>query len=170
MQQGDVPASDAPPAAEQLQLLCVDVAEHRCGLPLENVLEIHPAVQLAPLPDAPDVVLGLLNRRGRALPVIGLRRRLGLPTRSLLASDRLVVLQLPDREVALLVDAAVDILAVSATSVDEAVPRSAEALRSQGVAVLPDGLLVVLDVESFLSSTEAAELDGALERATTVPA
>lgn len=171
MQQRDALGSAAAaPAAEQLQLLCVDVADHRCALPLEHVLEIHPAVQLEPLPDAPDVVLGLLNRRGQAVPVLGLRCRLGLPARSLLAADRLVVLQLPDRELALLVDAALDIVTVPSAAVDEAVPRAADAVRSQGVAVLPDGLLVVLDVEKFLSSTEVASLDAALHEAARVHA
>lgn len=171
VQQSEDPStSEAAGAGRQLELLCVDVADHRCGVPLEHVVEIHRAVQLSPLPDAPDVVLGLLNRRGRVVPVLSLRRRLGLPTRSLHATDALVVLQVPEREVAVLVDAAVDIVAVAVASIDEAAPRSAEAFRSQGVAVLPDGLLVVLDVQRFLSLTEVAELDEALERAATVRA
>jgi purine-binding chemotaxis protein CheW len=148
----------------QLHLLCVDVAAQRCGLPTEAVVEIHPAVQLAPLPDAPEIVIGLVNRRGRALPVLDLRRRLGLPPRQLQVADRLVVLRLPDREVALLVDAAVDVLTVEATLVDEAVMRSTQALLSQSVVVLPDGLLVVLDVASFLSSTDVVALDEAMQQ------
>jgi purine-binding chemotaxis protein CheW len=151
----------------QLHLLCVDVAGQRCGLPIEAVVEIHPAVQLAPLPDAPEIVAGLVNRRGRALPVLDLRRRLGLPPRQLQVADRLVVLRLPDREAALLVDAAVDVLTVAAALVDEAVMRSTQALLSQSVAVLPDGLVVVLDVASFLSSTDVAALDAAMQQALT---
>jgi purine-binding chemotaxis protein CheW len=148
----------------QRQLLCVEVAGHRCGLPLEVVVEIHGAVQLAPLPDAPEVVVGLANRRGAPVPVLDLRRRLGLPARSLRLEDRLVVLRLPEREVALLVDAAVDVLEVPAAAVDQAVVRASDAVRSQGVAVLADGLLVVLDVATFLSSHEAAALDEAMQR------
>jgi purine-binding chemotaxis protein CheW len=151
----------------QLHLLCVEVAGQRCGLPAEAVVEIHPAVQLAPLPDAPEIVLGLVNRRGRALPVLDLRRRLGLPPRRLQVADRLVVLRVPDREVALLVDAAVDVLTVEATLVDEAVMRSTQAALSQSVVVLPDGLLVVLDVGSFLSSTDVEALDAAMQQALT---
>jgi purine-binding chemotaxis protein CheW len=147
------------------RLVVVDVAGHRVGLPLDAVVEIHRAVQVAPLPDAPDVVLGLVNRRGAALPVLDLRRRLSLPTRQLHPDDHLVVVQLPEREVALLVDAAVDAVAVAAADVDEAVATSTAATYSHGVAVLPDGLLVVADVQRFLSSDESLRLDEALAAA-----
>lgn len=159
------PVDGPAPDGDRVQLLHVEVADHRCGLPLGDVVEVHPAVRLAPLPDAPDLVVGLLNRRGRLLPVLDLRRRLGLPTRPLQVEDRLVVLHAGGRDVALLVDAAVDVLAVPAAAVDRAVTATAEALRSSGVAVLPDGLLVILDVVTFLEPGEALALDRALDRA-----
>lgn len=147
-----------PPATRQL--LVVEVAGHRCGLPAAAVVEIHPAVQLVPLPDAPEVVVGLVNRHGRALPVLDLRRRLGLPARPTRLDDHLVVLRLPDRVVALQVDAAVDVLAVADAAIDEAV--TAQAARSGGAALLDDGLLVVLDLAAFLSGDETVALEAAL--------
>jgi purine-binding chemotaxis protein CheW len=157
---------DLHPASDDLaDLLHVEVDGHRWGLPLDSVVEIHPVVQLAPLPDAPEVVIGLLNRRGHVLPVLDLRRRFGLPTRPLQVEDRLVVLHADDRDVALLVDAALDVLAVPSSAVDRAVTQTAAALRSAGVAVMPDGLLVVLDVATFLEPAEALVLDEALRRA-----
>lgn len=153
-------ALDGDPDATVLELLVVEVHGHRCGLPVGAVVEIHPAVQLVELPDAPEVVVGLMNRRGRALPVLDLRRRLGLPARPIRPDDRLVVLSVPGREMALQVDAAVDVLTVPASTLD--VAAAAEAVRSQGVAVLPDGLLVVLDMATFLSPGEAAALEAAL--------
>lgn len=150
-------------AAATLQLLCVEVATHRCALPLDVVVEIHPAVELVSLPDAPEVVVGLANRRGSPVPVLGLRHRLGLPTRPLKVEDRLVVVDLPERRVALLVDAALDVITVPSSALDEAVTRSADAVRSSGVVVLHDGLVVVLDVATFLSFEESEALDAALQ-------
>lgn len=148
----------AQPATRQL--LVVEVAGHRCGLPAAAVVEVHAAVELVPLPDAPEVVVGLVNRRGQALPVLDLRRRLGLSSRPTELDDRLVVLRLPERLVALQVDAAVDVLTVSDAAVDEAV--TAQATRTRGAALLDDGLLVVLDLAAFLADDEAAELEAAL--------
>ena len=148
-----------------LQLLRVDVAGHRCALPTQVVVEIHAAVRLVPLPGAPDVVVGMVNRRGRTVPVVSLRRRLGVPPRPERKDDHLVVLRLGERELAVLVDAAVDVVDVPAATVDHAVARANESLLSQGVAVLPEGLLVVLDATAFLSPGEFSDLDHALQRA-----
>jgi purine-binding chemotaxis protein CheW len=156
MDQGAVAGTEVPAR----QLLVVEVAGHRCGLPAAAVVEIHAAVQVAALPDAPEVVLGLVNRRGEALAVLDLRRRLGLRTRPTALDDRLVVLRLPDRHVALQVDAALDVVAVADAAVDEAV--TAQATRTHGAALLDDGLLVVLDLATFLSQDEAVELEAAL--------
>ena len=148
------------PMAEQLQLLLVEASGHPCGLPIEAVVEIHPAVHLSALPDAPSVVVGLVNRRGTAVPVLCLRRRLGLAARALHADDHLVVLQLADRQVGLLVDAAVEVLSVPAGDVDAA--ATADATHSCGAAALGDGLLVVVDLATFLSPAEAEALDESL--------
>jgi purine-binding chemotaxis protein CheW len=156
MEQGAVAGAGLPAR----QLLVVEVAGHRCGLPAAAVVEIHAAVQLATLPDAPEVVLGLVNRRGEALVVLDLRRRLGLRTRPMSLDDRLVVLRLPDRHVALQVDAALDVVTVADAALDEAV--TAQATRTRGAALLDDGLLVVLDLATFLSQDEAVELEAAL--------
>lgn len=158
LQTADGRTGEPAPLVAPRELLVVEVAGHRCGLPLDAVVEIHPAVLLVPLPGAPEVVLGLVNRRGQALPVLDLRRRLGLPVRPTRLDDRLVVLRLPDRQLALQVDAALDVM--TAPSVDETV--MAHASRSGGAAVLTDGLLVVLDLAAFLSSDEAVALDDAL--------
>lgn len=159
----DVPhdPADVPgPDAAERQLLVVEVAGHRCGLPLDAVVEIHPAVELVPLPDAPDVVVGLVNRRGSPLAVLSLRRRLGLPDRLLQEDDHLVVVRVPDRDVALLVDVAAELAAVPVVDIDRAAATGA--VHARGVAVQRDRLLVVVDLSAFLSLAEAARLEHSL--------
>lgn len=160
----EVPLAAGAPE-RSVSLLRVDVDGQRCALPLGAVLEIHAAVQIAPLPDAPASIAGLVNRRGCPLPVLDLRRRLGLPAQPLRASDHLVVLQLPGREVAVLVAEAVDVLEVPSHAVHEAAAATPEAVLGRGVAVLPDGLLVVVDVAAFLSAEESELVDAAMRQA-----
>lgn len=148
------------PAPDERELLVVEVAGQRCGLPLDAVVEVHPAVEVVPLPDAPDVVVGLVNRRGSALAVLSLRRRLGLPDRPLQEDDHLVVLRLPDRDVGLLVDVAAELAAVPLVDIDSA--AASGAVHTEGVAVQRDRLLVVVDLSAFLSVTEAALLEHSL--------
>ena len=158
------PDDEVDSATPARSFLVVRVGDHRCGLPVEAVVEIHPAVALTPLPDAPEVIVGLVNRRGSALPVLSLRRRLGLPLPALQSSDCLVVLTLPYGPVALLVDAAVDMLTIAADDISENTPASAQAAYTRGVAVLPDGLMAIVDLEAFLRPDEAAALEQALDR------
>lgn len=160
---------DAPPGGgspeQSVSLLRVAVAGRHLALPLDGVLQIHAAVQVAPLPGAPACVAGLVNRHGRPLPVLDLRRRLGLPAEPVRASDHLVVLQLPAQEVGVLVEQAVDVLEVLAASVHEAAAVTPEAVLGRGVAVLPDGLLVVLDLAALLSAEESELVDEAMRQA-----
>lgn len=160
------PPSDDGSTGPSREFLVVTAAENRCALPVDSIIEIHRAVALTPLPGAPDVVIGAVNRRGTVLPVLGLRRRLGLPTRPLRPDDCLVVLALPHREVAVLVDAALDTVSIPALDIHRDVASAAHAAYTSGVAVLPDGLLAVVDLEAFLCAAEAAALEQALSRST----
>lgn len=160
-----VPGRGAPvDPTDDVRLLVVEAAGHRCGLAVAAVVEIHAAVRLAGLPDAPEVVVGLVNRRGSPMPVLSLRHRLGLAPREVRLDDHLVVVQLADRQVGLLTDAAVEVLSVPAADVDALATTGAA--YSSGVAVLPDGLLVVVDLSAFLSAAEAVALDQCLAEVT----
>lgn len=143
-------------------VLVVTVGKHRCGLLAGEVDEVHRAVEIVPVPLAPDVVEGVVDLRGQVIPVIGLRRRLALPHSAVRPSDRLVFVRLPSRRVALRVDAVLDLMRVQQTGGVQAV---VDAPHLQGIARLDDGLLLIHDVAAFLSSEESASLDEALEHA-----
>jgi purine-binding chemotaxis protein CheW len=65
----------------------------RYALSLEVVERVVPALELTPLPTAPDIVQGVFNLHGRIVPVMNLRRRFGLPERAIELSDHLIVAQ-----------------------------------------------------------------------------
>ena len=84
-------------------LLRVDGREH--ALPLGCVVEVVRMAALAPLPDAPAFVLGLLDLRGRVVPVLDLRRRLGLSAPEPGLSTPICVVEAGGRLVGLVADA-----------------------------------------------------------------
>jgi purine-binding chemotaxis protein CheW len=138
-----------------LELLVFEVAGRRYGLPATDVREIVRAVPPVSLAGAPVVVEGVINLRGRVLPVLDLRRRLGLPARPLEHTDHFVIVRAGDRLAALRVDRAVDLVRVAAEDVDEVegVAR---------VARLPSDLVPLQDLHALLSPAETAALDRAL--------
>lgn len=149
-------------AHDEVALVVVDVGGRRCALPADRVLEIHAAVTPIPLPGAPDVVLGVVNRRGDVVAVIDTRRRFGLPSRNAAISDCLVFVEACGRTMGLLVDAALDLSVVARRDIDVAATSTVDAAYASGVVVLPGQLAMIADLDAFLSAREAMALDEAV--------
>jgi purine-binding chemotaxis protein CheW len=151
-------------AVGALQVLVVHVATMRCGFVLDDVIEVLPAVQMAVLPGAPEVIGGVIDLRGALVPVLDLRRRLGLPARPPHHDDHVVVCSVGPRSVAVWVDRAEDLLTVASRDL---VPLDgvAQAGYLPGAIRRDDGLMLVYDVRSFLAADEALRLDTALSSA-----
>jgi purine-binding chemotaxis protein CheW len=143
-------------------VLLVTVEGQRYALPLEDVRELVRAARLTPLPRAPAVVEGLLNLRGELLPVLDLRRRFRLPPRPLSSSDHLVIAQAGARRVALRVDRAEGLLPVEPRLLDTSPAELPGVGYVAGALKLPDGLVLLHDLRTFLSEAEALALEEAL--------
>lgn len=145
--------------AVQLVVFCVGGQRH--ALRVEAVERVTPAAEVTPLPGAPHVVLGAIDVAGRILPVFSLRRRLRLPDRPLQLSDVFLIARTARRAVALLVDSVQAVRTAPAAAVDAAM--LAPGLQTvEGVLRLDDGLLLIHDLEDFLSREDERALDAAL--------
>ena len=140
-------------------MVCLD--GERLALPLESVVEILPAMAYTPLSTAPEIVTGVVNLRGTPLPLLDLRTRLGGGRRPPRPDDHVVVCRVRDRSVGVWLDHVTGLAEIES---DGMVPVSevADARHVDGVALLPDGTVLVFDVTSFLSADEALCLDGAV--------
>lgn len=151
------------------RLLVFGLDGQRYALALAVVERIVRAVELTPLPNAPSTVLGVIDLGGTVLPVLSLRRRLGLPAREICPEDHLVVARTTGRLVALVVDEAHGVIEQPETA---SVP-SAEIILGledlKGVARRDDGLIVIYDLDRFLSLDDADNLDRAMSHEFTHP-
>jgi purine-binding chemotaxis protein CheW len=148
--------------ADQVELLVFELAGMRYVLELGSVREVLPAVLIAPLPQAPPVIEGIIDLRGELVPVYDVRVRFGLPARALNRDERLVIAWTGSRVVAFRCERAEWV---------EQVPRSLieapDAVRGAGrhiagVARMPDGLVLIQNLDAFLDEAETVELDAAL--------
>lgn len=149
---------DGSPAVD---VLVVSVSDRLVAFPLGDVEEVLPAAAVTELAHAPAVVRGLLNLRGAPLPVIDLRTRLGLGSRAAHPDDHVLVCRTVDRTLGVWVDRADAVRQLEATTVaplDERTP----APHFAGAAMVEDGVLLVSDVDLFLSPDEASELEEAV--------
>ena len=131
----------------------------RYAVSLEVVERVVPAVELTPLPNAPDIVLGVFNLQGRIVPVMNTRRRFELPEREIQLGDHFIVAQAGRRIVALVAD---DTQGIVEKAPEEVI--STEAFLSdlpyvRGVIRLHDGIVLIHDLARFLSLDEAQRLD-----------
>jgi purine-binding chemotaxis protein CheW len=135
----------------------------RYALPLPAVDRVVRIVAITPLPKAPDIVLGVVNIQGGVIPVINMRRRFCLPEREAALTDQLVVAHTARRPVALLADAVPDIIACPAQNLIAAGHIVPGVEYVEGVVKLAGDLILIHDLDKFLSLEEEVLLDRALE-------
>lgn len=145
-----------------LHLLAFAVGPERFAVRAGLVHETVRAVTVSAVPDAPAVVEGAINYRGRVIPVVDVRRRIGLPTRPLSPAQHFIIVEAGPRSVALRVDRALELITVGADAIESSAQAVPGAHYTEGIARLPDGLLVLHDLERFLSLDEGRSVDAAL--------
>jgi purine-binding chemotaxis protein CheW len=145
-----------------VDLLRFDVADHRGALFLDDVVEVVRAMTITPLPSSPGVVEGVIDLRGTILPVVNLRPRLGADMRDLAVTDRFIVVRAERRSIALRVDEADEVVLIAKAEIDEAMQDLGDRGMLAGAARLPDGVVLIFDIDAFLTATEHDALDAAL--------
>lgn len=145
---------------EQLVVALLD--GRRCALRIPAVERVARTVEITPLPKAPEIVLGVINVSGRIVPVINVRKRFRLAEREAGLGDQLLIARTARRTVALPVDAVIGVLPCSAEMVTakEAIVPGLEYL--EGIAKLEDGMILIHDLDKFLSVEEETGLERAL--------
>jgi purine-binding chemotaxis protein CheW len=137
-----------------MNLVAFEIDGRRWALELGTVERVLAMVAIGELPRAPDGVVGAVNVHGEVVPVLDLGARFGLEARERGPEAQLVLARTATRRVAVPVDQALGVL--EADVIAEAAPPVA------GVAALEDGLLVIHDLEAFLSAEQEAQLADAL--------
>jgi purine-binding chemotaxis protein CheW len=144
------------------QLVPFVLDDRRYALHLEVVERVIPAVEITPLPKAPEIVLGLINLKGRIIAVLDIRRRFRLPHRETELSDHFIIARTSRRTVALPVDSAGGVTQVLDEEISEAAAILPALEYVEGAVKLKNGILLIHDLEKFLSLEEETALDGAL--------
>jgi len=143
-------------------LLVFRVEDQRYALDVSIVLRVLRMMEVAPLPDAPGVVSGIINVAGRLIPVMSLRRRFGIEERESLLSDVLVLARTRALTVALPADGIDGLVARLPSTVVPAGQIAPGITHVAGVIKLDDGLVMIQDLDAFLSMAERTKLQRAM--------
>jgi purine-binding chemotaxis protein CheW len=157
-----LPASPRSNDNEQWVVFCLDAG--RYALPLSAVERIVPAAYITPLALAPPVVLGAIDVEGSILPAFSLRHRLGLPERAITPAHQFLIARTAHRRMVLVIDAAQGVIQQPLASMIDAASIVSDLAHISGVVALEDGLVLIHDLEQFLSPQEVAALDQAMSQ------
>jgi purine-binding chemotaxis protein CheW len=129
------------------------------ALPIEPIVQIIEMVTITPIPQVNHSVEGVINVRGAAVPVINLRRHLGLPEAKLQLHTPIILVQTGERMVGLIVDQVSDVLNVNAgqiTCPSDLLPDGlSDAPLLRGLIQSPAGAVLLLDLEHLWASNPA---------------
>ncbi len=139
---------------ELLQLVGFHVGGEEFGIDILRVQEIIRAQQLTRVPNSPEFMEGVMNLRGKIIPVIALRKRFGLEEAPPDKQNRIVVVEIQGTVLGFIVDAVSEVLRIPADTV-EPPPRLGLVEREyvSGVGKLGDRLLILLDANRLMSGS-----------------
>lgn len=143
-------------------LVVFKISDHAFAVGVAAVEQVLRAVEIEPVPEAPRGVRGVINLRGRIVPVFDLWARFGQPAREVRSSDHLIIARTHWRTVALLVDAVVGVVDRRDARVTPASEILPDLECISGVMKTDGGLVLVHDVEKFLSIEDHNALQLAL--------
>ncbi len=146
---------------DMLQLVSFKLGDEEFGVDIMQVQEIIRMQNITSVPNAPDFVEGVINLRGRVIPIIDLRKRFGLEQKDHDKATRIIVVKVDEITVGLVVDEVSEVLRIPKETVEPPPPIVAgvESEYISGVGKLEDRLLILLDLSKTLSKEEKASLE-----------
>ena len=148
---------------ELLQLVSFKIADEEFGVDILSVQEINRMSQITKVPNTPDYIEGVINLRGRIIPVIDLRVKLGMARKEHGKNTRIVVVELNGQTLGFIVDEVNEVLRIP-KEITEAPPDMVGGMNSDyitSIGKLEDRLLILLDLEKILSTSELNVLETA---------
>jgi purine-binding chemotaxis protein CheW len=147
-------------AVDLQQVVVFELSGEVYALDILHVNEIIRIQPVTPVPGAPEYIEGLINLRGRVVPVVDLRKRFGLRTRDIGDRSRIIVVQVSDDIVGAVVDAVSEVITVSPEVVEPAarVVTGLDAEYIRTIAKVEGQLVAVLNPDKILEYSDSEEM------------
>ncbi|MFT5806411.1 MAG: purine-binding chemotaxis protein CheW [Moritella dasanensis] len=147
---------------EVLQWVTFKLENEIYGINVMQVQEVLRYTEIAPVPGAPNYVIGIINLRGNVVTVIDTRVRFGLMPSEVSENSRIVIIEAEKQVIGILVDGVAEVVYLRSSEIDMApsVGTDESAKFIQGVSNRDGELLILVDLNKFLSDEEWDELSG----------
>ncbi len=147
--------------AELLQLVTFNIGKEEFGVDILHVQEINRMTHITKVPNAPHFVEGVINLRGRVIPVIDLRLKLKIEKKEYDKNTRIIVVEVENKTIGFIVDSVNEVLRIPA-NLTEAPPDMVSGIESEfikSVGKLEDRLLILIDIQKIILNNEMKKLE-----------
>ena len=150
---------------KDLQIVGFRIGNETYGVRIGSVREIVRVPAITSVPSAPETVEGVINLRGKIIPVVDLRKRFGQPEIKPDKKNRILVVELENKLVGLIVNAASEVLKIAPSEIEPPgnVFSEGESSYVTGVGKLKGRLIILLDINKLLQRSEVKRLEEVAE-------
>lgn len=143
---------------KEIKVVCFNLANEEFGLDVSRVLGVNPMMEIYHVPKAPDFVEGVIRIRERVIPVIDLRKRLGMETIKYSRKARIVIAKVSGVRLGIIVDGISSVIDIPTQNVEPPSDVLDHASLLKGVGKLEKRLLLLLDLDKILEAEEVQTL------------
>ncbi len=147
----------------KVQLVVFTLDNQRFALLLSTVERAIRIIEIVHLPKAPDIVMGVINLHGMIIPVVNIRNRFRLPQREINLNDQLIISNTKKRHLAILVNSVLGVFEFPEKKIVSADKILPDIEYVEGVAKLEEGIILIHDIDKFLSLEEEKAIDEAVK-------
>lgn len=143
------------------QYVVFKLGKEEYGIDIMNVREIVQYQESVKVPNSPDFIEGIINFRGKVIPIVCLKKRFGMKDRAIDANTRIIVINLNDKQIGFLVDEASQTVRLDDSNIDPTpdIIAGIERKYITGVGKPDNRLIILIDLEKVLTEDEKEKID-----------
>lgn len=147
----------------EIKLVVFKLAEEEFGAPINQVREIHRLVEITRVPRAPRFIEGVINMRGKVMPVIDLRKRFDLPMDAAAEQQRIMEVEVEGQIIGMIVDNVTEVISLPMAAIEPPPAMIADIGGDYltGVGKLPGRIIIMLNFNKILSAQETHQIEQA---------
>ena len=147
---------------QENKFLTFNIGKEEYGIEIQNVMQILGMQKITELPEMPSFVQGVINLRGKVIPVIDVRLRFGFEKREFDDRTCIIVIDINDISVGLIVDQVKEVIGIPFANIEPppSINKSAESRYIKGLGKFGDSVKIMLDTQKLLFDEELEQVDG----------
>ncbi len=147
--------------ATQGQYLTFHLNSQEYGVPIGTVREINQVLDITPVPQTPSFVAGVMNLRGRVIPVVNLRKKFGMEAVSNTKQTCIIVIETENSQVGMIVDSVRGVVDLKLEQIEEPPTMGEESRMAfiMGMGKTEEAVIILVDIQKALSKEELSRIE-----------